>query len=247
MKTLYLYEFERHLRKAQLRTCFRYEPRVGSYGFTAGSGSPEIMCGFIGNELITRGAIFEAMAIFYHPVGRPDQAKVNPLFFDKPYLSHTGFHYLDETGGDAKRDAVCELAFNRRPDMMEIDASVLGSGQIGDWGVIYRDDYRTYCLQGRGRPDLVFDGLIMDWGCDYTDMLDEEGCLWIELTKYRTSKGEYVALKEQSVLQDQERLFYDRKFRIFSSETEADEYLSGEDIREVAREIEARIMGGHGH
>ncbi|MBB3710454.1 hypothetical protein FHS00_000007 [Limimaricola variabilis] len=219
MKTLHLHEFERHLEKAHLNTQYAYMPNSDRV-------PPDLAWGWITNELITRGASFQAIATFCHPRGLPALANIRPFSSRKACLDHVGFHLLDETGADADMDEVCARVVTLRPELMVFDAAFV-EAVTDRWVRIDRRDHRTYCLQAVRRPDLVFDGSILEW--DY--ILDEEAenSIWTERTKYRTAHGGFVALREQTTFEGQERVLSDREFQIFSTEEEADDFLYREE------------------
>ncbi|MGR3592515.1 MAG: hypothetical protein ACU0B9_11060 [Limimaricola soesokkakensis] len=222
MKTLNLHEFARHLEKSHLKTQYVYMPNGDRV-------PPEFAWGWITNELITRGASFQAVATFRHPKGLPERSDIQPFFAGKTLLDHVGFHLLDEAGEDADMEEVCARVINLRPDLMKFDADIIETDSA-DWVKIDRDDHRTYCLQAAGRPDLVFDGVILEW--DY--VLDEHPVHSVrsERTKYRTVNGRYVASRDHATFEGGRRLLIHRAHRVFPTEKEADEFLYSPSLAE---------------
>ncbi|WP_432257167.1 hypothetical protein [Limimaricola sp. AA108-03] len=230
MKTLHLQEFERHLKKAHLKSQYVYMPNGNRV-------PPDFAWGWITNELITRGASFQAIATFCHPRGLPALANIRPFSSRKACLDHVGFHLLDETGADADMDEVCARVITLRPELRIFDAAFV-EAETEKWVRIDRRDHRTYCLQAVGRPDLVFDGSILEW--DYILDEEEENPVWTERTKYRTARGGFVALREQTTFQGQKRLLSNHEFQTFLTEEEADEFLYREERPDGSPEERSR-------
>ncbi|WPY96883.1 hypothetical protein T8T21_19525 (plasmid) [Limimaricola variabilis] len=120
---------------------------------------------------------------------------------------------------------------------MVFDAEIV-EAETDKWVRIERRDRRTYCLQAVGRPDLVFDGSILEW--DYILDEEEENPVWTERTKYRTARGGFVALREQTTFQGQERLLSNHEFQTFLTEEEADDFLYREERPDGSPEERSR-------